>query len=337
MTVAIGICGTQHLHHEAYVPILQEMDGVEFLGLTDVDGAWTADDVESATGRARAAAARLGCEFREPADLLDAADGAVICSTNADHVDWIERAGAHGTHVLSEKPLAPELDEARRAVEVADEAGVRLGVAMPLRFSEPVRRLADALDAGDLGELRAVSGTNRGQLPGGWFTDPEQSGGGAITDHTVHVVDVVHDLTDAEVVEVYAEAGTRFHDVSVEDVNVLSMELADGTQFLLDGSWSRPDEWPTWGGVTLDLVGDAGAMSVDCFGQQLDYTGSQGDTDYETIFWGADPNEGMLADFRDSLREGRYPETTGEEGMRAVAVVEAAYESVESGEPESVE
>jgi predicted dehydrogenase len=208
---------------------------------------------------------------------------------------------------------------------------------MPLRFSEPVRRLGDALDSGDLGDLRAVSGTNRGQFPGGWFADPDQSGGGAVTDHTVHVVDVVHDLTDADVVEVYAESGTRFHDVPVEDVNVLSMELADGTQFLLDGSWSRPDEWPTWGGATLDVVGERGAMSVDCFGQQLDYVGSQGDVDHETVFWGADPNEGMLADFRDSLRDGRYPETTGEEGVRAAAVVEAAYESVERGEPASVE
>ena len=326
MTVAIGICGAQHLHHEAYAPILQGMDGVEFLGITD-------DDPK----RGREAADGLDCEFHESSDLLDAADGVVVCSTNADHTTWIERAGTHGTHVLSEKPLASTLDEARRAVEIADEAGIRLGVAMPLRFSEPIRRLRDALDSGDLGDLQAVSGTNRGQMPGGWFADPEQSGGGAIMDHTVHVVDVVHDLTDAEVTEVYAEAGTRFHDIAVEDVNVLSMELADGTQFLLDGSWSRPDEWPTWGGATLDLVGDAGAMSVDCFGQQLDYTGSQGDADYETVFWGADPNEGMLADFRDSLREDRHPETTGEEGVRAVAVVEAAYESVESGEPESVE
>lgn len=326
MTVAIGICGTRHLHHEAYAPILQEMEGVEFLGIAD-------DDAE----RGRNAAGGLDCEYRDPADLLDAADGVVVCSTNADHTTWIERAGTHGTHVLSEKPLAPTLDEARRAVEMADEAAIRLGVAMPLRFSEPVRRLRDALDSDDLGDLRAISGTNRGQMPGGWFADPEQSGGGAIMDHTVHVVDIVHDLTDAEVTEVYAEAGTRFHDIAVEDVNVLSMRLADGTQFLLDGSWSRPDEWPTWGGATLDVVGEAGAMSVDCFGQQLEYAGSQGGTDFETMFWGADPNEGMLADFRDSLWEGRYPETTAEEGVRSVAVIEAAYESVESGEPESVE
>ncbi|WP_225333194.1 Gfo/Idh/MocA family protein [Halomicrobium urmianum] len=322
----VGICSTAHLHHAAYAPILQGMDGVEFLGVADGD-----------EERGRSAAEALGCDYREPDELLDAADGVVVCSTNAAHREWIERAGERGTHVLSEKPLAPTVDEARAAVEAAEDAGIRLGVAMPLRFSEPIRRAEDALAAGELGDLYAISGTNRGEMPGGWFTDPEESGGGAIMDHTAHVVDVVHDLTEREVAEVYAESGSRFHDVPVEDVNVLSMTLEDGTQFLLDGSWSRPDEWPTWGGATLELQGRDGTMAVDCFGQTLEYVGSQGETDTETAFWGRDPNAGLIEDFVASLREGRDPEISGEEAVRIVAVIEAAYESVERGEPVSVE
>lgn len=326
MTVKIGICSTAHLHHAAYAPILASMDGVEFIGLTDED-----------EQRGRDAAANLNCDHREPEALLQTADGVVVCSTNADHAAWVDRAAAHGTHVLCEKPLATTTDAANAILETVTDAGIHLGVAMPLRFSEPIRSIRDALEADELGELRAISGTNRGEMPGSWFTDADAAGGGAIVDHTPHIVDVVHDLTGETVTEVYAESGTRFHDIDVEDVNVLSMELTDGTQFLLDGSWSRPDEWPTWGGATLEVLGRDGVVSADCFGQSLTYAGNTGDTDVEQIYWGRDPNEGLLVDFVDSIRADQPPTVTGREALQVVAVIEAAYESVETGQPISVD
>lgn len=326
MTVRIGICSTAHLHHAAYAPILAEMDGVEFLGVTDDNLA-----------RGRSAADALGCRYRKPEDLMAAADGVVVCSTNADHAAWVDRAADHGTHVLSEKPLAPTAAEASEIVDRAADAGIHLGVAMPLRFSEPIASAQTALQSGDLGTLRAISGTNRGEMPGGWFADPERAGGGAIIDHTPHIVDVVHALTGQEVAEVYARSGTRFHDIPVEDVNVLSMTLTDGTQFLLDGSWSRPDEWPTWGGATLELLGDDGVIAMDCFGQTLEYAGSRGDTDFETVYWGRDPNAGLLEDFVASVRNDRPPTIGGADAVHVVAVIDAAYRSVESGRPVTVE
>src|SRR5699024_3302326 len=110
------------------------------------------------------------------------------------------------------------------------EADIRLGMAMPLRFSDPVRRAKCALEEDDVGTIHAITGTNRGQMPDSWFVEPNQSGGGAVTDHTPHIVDLVHHLTGERVTEVYAESGTRFHDLAVEDVNLLSMELDSGIQ-----------------------------------------------------------------------------------------------------------
>lgn len=326
MSVSIGLCSTAHPHYEAYAPVLADMDDVDFVGVTD-------EDAE----RGRAAAAELGCAYRPADELLTAADGVVVCSTNADHGRWIERAAEHGTDVLSEKPLATEYETARDIVETAADAGINLGVAMPVRFSEPIEEVAAALESGRLGRLHAISGTNRGKMPGGWFVDPNAAGGGAIVDHTAHVVDAVQALTGERVVEVYAESGTRFHDIPVEDVNLLSMRLRDGTQFTLDGSWSRPEKWPAWGGVTLDLVGTEGAVAVDCFAQTLDYVGSRGETDVEEAFWGADANEALLDDFVDSVRRDITPEVSGEAALHAVAVIEAAYKSVETGEPVAVD
>lgn len=321
--VAVGILSTAHLHAGAYAPLLDGMDGVAFLGVADPDGT-----------RGRAFATEHGVAHRSPDDLLAAADGVVVCSTNADHRVLVERAAEAEVDVLCEKPLAPRRADAKAAITACESAGVELGVAMPLRFSAPAREAREALVAGEIGSLRSVTGTNRGQMPGDWFVDEAASGGGAVIDHTVHVVDLVHWLTDERVAEVYAETASRLHDVGVEDVNLLSMELTDGTTFSLDGSWSRPDDWRFWGDATLDLFGEDGVVSVGCFDQTFAHTGGDG---VQSVFWGDDPNEGMLRDFVSAVRDGRAPETTGQEGVTAVAVVEAAYASADANAPVCVD
>ncbi|WP_101296815.1 Gfo/Idh/MocA family protein [Halegenticoccus soli] len=328
MSARIGICSAAHLHADSYAACLDGLEGAEFVGVT-AEG----DEVE----RTKEKTDEYGTDFYAPDELLARVDGVVVCSTNADHGDWVERAAAAGVDVLCEKPLAPSVTEARAMVEVCESAGVHLGVAMPLRFCQPVRNAKAALDDGALGDVRFLSGTNRGRMPGEWFTDPERAGGGAVVDHTVHIVDAVRWLTGEDVREVYAEIDTRFHDVPVEDCNLLSMELSDGTSFVLDGSWSKPDRWETWGDATLRLVGTDGVVSVNCFGQTIKQTRDTGDAGIRSVYWGSNPDEGLVRDFVDAVAEGRPPLKTGADALDDVAVVEAAYESAERGEPVAVE
>ncbi len=329
MTVRVGICSVAHLHADSYAAGLDELVGVTEDGDVAVDG----DDVEKAKARADA----YGTSFSDPDDLLDAVDAVIVCSTNAAHREWVERAADAGVDVLCEKPLAPSLDDARAMVDACDEAGVHLGVAMPLRFSQPVRNAKVALETDALGDVRFLSGTNRGQMPGGWFVDADRSGGGAVTDHSVHIVDVARWITGENVAEVYAESDTRFHDIPVEDVNLLSMELTDGTQFVLDGSWSKPEKWDTWGDATLRVVGTDGVVAVDCFDQTIKQTRDSEDAGIHSIYWGSDPDQGLIRDFVEAVADDRPPLKTGRDALAEVALVEAAYESVETGLPVDVE
>jgi predicted dehydrogenase len=322
----VGILSVAHPHSGAYASVLARFDDVAFVGIAD-------EDAE----RGRSLAAEHGVDYRDADALLGTLDAAVVCAANADHEAWVRRAAERGVDVLCEKPLAPTVEGAERIIETVADAGIVCGVAMPLRFSEPAREAATALADGEIGSLRSVVGTNRGQMPGAWFVDPAASGGGAVQDHTVHVVDLVTWLTDKRVVEVYAETAGRLHDVPVEDVNVLSMELADGTQFTLDGSWSRPETFRTWGDATLELLGEDGRIAVDCFEQTLTRTRDDADPPTDLVHWGSDPDRGLIRDFVDAAREGGQPETTAAEGRDAVAVVAAAYESAERGEPVAVE
>jgi len=324
MTLEVGLLSTAHIHADTYASILEEHDDATLVGVTDPDRA-----------RGRDAAARYGIDYvADPETLLEQVDAGIICSPNTAHGMWVDRAVEYGVEVLCEKPLAPTVAEASEIVDTWRTADIQVGLAMPLRCSEATRRAEEALEAGTIGTVHSISGTNRGLMPGGWFVDPDLAGGGAVMDHTVHLVDLVMALTGESVDEVYAETATRFHDIAVEDVNVLSMRLTDGTGFLLDGSWSKPDGWHTWGDATLELVGTDGTISIDCTGESMTYTTED---DCSTVPYGMDMNAALLDDFLTAVYTDRPPITTPDAGLEAVAVVEAAYESAARGAPAVVD
>src|SRR5690625_7873654 len=76
-------------------------------------------------------------------------------------------------------------------IDVCEKENVILQIAYPVRFSQPMRELKEKIDQGDFGEILAFRTTNRGQNPGGWFIEKDKSGGGAVLDHTVHMVDIM--------------------------------------------------------------------------------------------------------------------------------------------------
>lgn len=324
----MGILSAAHVHTDVYAGLLANHDAVSFVGVTDEDDK-----------RGLEMAERHGTTYVEDAeDLLEQIDAAVICSPNVAHREWVERAIEYDVHILCEKPLAATPENARAIVDQWRESNVLMGITMPLRFCGPALRARRCLDSDGIGSIRSISGTNRGKMPGGWFADPALSGGGAVMDHTVHIVDLVHSLTGEEVTEVYAEIDTRFHDIPVDDLNVLSMELSDGTPFLLDGSWSKPDSWHTWGDASLELVGENGVISIDYTDQSLVHTSVSGtDTGVNTVFYGTDADAGLINNFVESIQWNRDPKITPTEGLKLVAVIEAAYESAERGEPVAVE
>ncbi|GAA0240057.1 Gfo/Idh/MocA family protein [Haladaptatus pallidirubidus] len=328
MTVRIGICSTAHLHADSYAASLTELSNAEFVGVTDVG-----DYVDDTLAKAD----EYGVDYLEPDELFTKVDGVIVCSTNADHATWVTRAADAGVDVLCEKPLAPTVAEAQEMVNLCRESDINLGVAMPLRFCQPVRNAKTALENGVLGELQFLSGTNRGQMPGGWFVDSNASGGGAVMDHSVHIIDIVRWITGENVQEIYAEIDTRFHDISVEDVNLLSMKLTDGTEFVLDGSWSKPDEWDFWGDATLRFVGTEGIVSIDCFDQKIKQTRDTGDPGIQSVYWGSNPDEGLIVDFVTAVAENRPPLKTGADAVNDVAVVEAAYQSAEQTKSVAIE
>lgn len=332
MTLSVGLLSTAHVHVERYADILADHDDVTLAGVTDPSFQETdSDPGEDTQERDLRGIDRVS----DPDELLNDVDAAVVCSRNVDKREWFERAAAADVAVLCEKPFAPTVADAEEMVGTWRETGIVAGVAMPLRFCAPVRRAKESLEGDGIGDVLSVSGTNRGSMPGGWFADPDTAGGGAVMEHTAHIVDLVAHLLDGWPAEVYAELGTRMHDIEVEDVAVLSMELGDGTPFLLDSSWSKPDVRQTRGDAGLELLGQDGTISIDCLGRPVAHTTDpEPGAGVETYCVRARTR--LVDDFVTAVREGRDPAATPVDGLRAVRVIEAAYESAEAEKPVDV-
>jgi predicted dehydrogenase len=325
----IGLLSAAHVHADGYAPILASMPDVELIGLADPD---------PARGEAFAQANGLAYLGSREALLEQQPDAVVVTSENARHREDVEACARAGAHVLCEKPLAPGASDARAIVDACVAAGVRLMTAFPMRFSAPVRAVEAAIRDGEIGPVRAIAGVNQGQLPSrhrAWFADAQLAGGGALMDHVVHLADLYRWLLGTEIVEVFAFTNRILHAdrAEVETGGLLLLTLSDGTFASIDCSWSRPDSYPTWGGLGMEIVGDRGVLELDPFRQRFAIHGDPGQS---WTFWGSDPDRTMLRAFVDAVREGREPPISGLDGLRAVEVIEAAYRSAASGQPVSV-
>jgi len=315
----ISILGIAHMHGYSYVKALKGKRDVEIVGIYDHD--------RSRMARASTALEVKSCDH--PEELVAASDGVIVASENSTHREFVEIAARCGKHVLCEKPIATSVEDAEAMIDICHINNVRLQMAFPVRYSASVRKAKELIKNGLLGEIVNLVGTNHGRMPGGWFIDPELSGGGAVMDHTVHVVDTVRWLLDCEFKQVYAVYDTLIHDTRVEDCGLEMFRLSTGQYMTLDCSWSRPRIHPYWGDVTIHIVGTRGTLFLDIFNSKIEVSSSEKGNRWEN--YGDDLDRLLTREFLEVIHSGREPLTNGEDGLRALEVVSAAYRSFREG------
>ncbi len=317
------------MHANSYAACLKQLpDRVEFVGLCD-------DDPE----RGQSIASELDVPFFADCDALleQNLQGAIVCSENANHRRHTERAAQAGVHVLCEKPISVSMADARAMIDVCKTNKVQLMTAFPSRYSVPLFRARQIVREKRIGRVLALKGTNRGTMPGGWFVEPNLSGGGAVMDHTVHVVDVWRWILEKEAISVYAESDQLFYpDLGIDDTGLLSIEFEGGIFATLDTSWSRPNNaFPTWGDVTMEIVGDKGSIFADAFGQKINMYNNK-NVKAEWSCWADDIDLGLIKSFVKTIETGERSPITGFDGMKAMEVALGAYRSIQTGQPVSL-
>jgi predicted dehydrogenase len=307
------------MHAESYTESLKHIEKVEIAGIG-----------EENEKKGKDFAQRHGIRyFKDYGDMLSdkSVDAVLICSANSKHAKMTIDAAKAKKHIIVEKPIATTIEDAQKMIDACKENKVKLMVSFPVRYAPPIRRMKEIVDNGKLGEIIGISATNHGTMPGGWFIEKSLSGGGAIMDHTVHVVDILRWMLKSEVKEVYAKMGTLIHDIPVEDCGLILMKFENEIFATLDASWSRPKSFPTWGDVTFEIAGTKGSMNVDTFAQhgmlysdEIAYS--------KNLYWGDDMDYLMLKDFVRCIHDDMPEPVTGKDGLEALRVALMAYESV---------
>jgi predicted dehydrogenase len=329
--VDVAIVGCAHRPHAwSYARALASSASARLVGVFDEDpalGHSVADD--------------FGAPWTDDLDSLLRTDGleaVVVCSPTVQHRGHVAAAAAAGLHVLCEKPLATTADDGLAAVAACRETGVQLHVAFVSRFLPHVRSVKHTMDSGALGDVVGLRAGNRGRPPlppsyPAWITRREDSGGGALIDHSVHLTDLVRHLTGREVTQVAAETGTLLWGAGVEDCALLSLVLEGGAVAGLDPSWSVPANNPWDYDFFLRLVGTAGSVDLDDLAESVRVVSSGTGDGLRLAGFAEDPDAAMIENFCASVRAGEplAPAATGEDGLRALDVALAAYASSAAG------
>ncbi len=256
-----------------------------------------------------------------------------VCTPHHLHREHASLAFRAGKHVLVEKPIAGTLADAQAMVREAASAGVTFMVAENYRFLPPVQEAKRLIDQGRAGRVRLIQLHEQFPFkPGGWRSRAELNGGGVLIDGGIHKLSAVAYLV-GQPNEVYArEVPPSQPGLEAEDGAVVMTRDADGTVGLINHSWSivppQPHSWVSISGTEATLYFEPGRP-------WLKVTDAQSETirSLEDYGNGLVP---MVREFMSSIVEGRPPAMSGADGLADLALVLAAYESMETGLPVSV-
>ena len=255
-------------------------------------------------------------------------DAMYLCTPHHLHREHSLMAAEAGKHVLVEKPIARNLQEARDMVAQARRAGVTFMVAENYRFMLPVRAARKLIEDGAIGRVRSIQLQEEALFqPRDWRLDRGLNGGGVLIDGGIHKMDILVYLTGMPEQVFAAALPPALPGAGGEDGAVVMTRSAGGVVGVVNHSWSGasrlPPHWVAVTGTGGRIYFEVGApwLTIDDGGGQ------------RTLQFDEDPNglAPMVREFRDSISEGREPLTSGEAGIRALSLVLKAYESMELG------
>jgi len=323
--IGVGMVSFDHMHAKSYARCFNQIPSCRLVGIADADET-----------RGQAMAREYSTRYMSLDQLLadESVDAVCICSANAKHKEDVIRAAEAGKNIMVEKPIATKISDAREMIEACRKNGVLLQVAFVMRYSPIVLEAKNAIDSGSIGRIQAMSGTNHGSMPGGWFVERALSGGGAIIDHTVHVADLMNWFVGRRATQVFALGGNRLYDgLGIDDSGFVLIRYG-GVVGSIDPSWSRPEGYPIWGDVKMRVFGSEATLELDGFSQNLAVT-RRGER-LSLQGYGSNVDYYTCLDLVESTIRERAPRASGQDGLAALEIALAAYRSIDTGRPVSL-
>ena len=191
--------------------------------------------------QAREMAARLfDCDaYADYQEMLkrDDLDVIHVLTPHYLHAPMVIDAANSGRHVLSEKPMAISVEQARAEIEAGKRNHVTIGVISQNRYNSASVAIKEAIDSGSLGKVYGQRILLAWQKPDSYYANSDwhgtwdQEGGSLMIDQAIHVMDLARWLVNAEIESIQASFGNRNHpSIETEDTAEGLIKYKNGAQ-----------------------------------------------------------------------------------------------------------
>lgn len=314
----IGVVGCGAVASYGHLPALLADDRFDVVGLCDV----SPERLAAAPGpdHARRVLAL---------DELPGIDALVVTSPAGLHAEHVAWAAGRGVPVLCEKPLAEDLPTARAMVEQMEEAGLPLWVGFTYRFSPAARRIRELVQAGAIGDVKAVRLVYLWDLHGAYEDRDARTGvnerrvgrmleGGPLVDCGVHQIDLARWWLDADLGVDHA-TGVWFEDGFEAPGHVTAQLSGGGARVMVEISVAYGHTAPrTLPQYSYELIGTDGVVRYRREERELVLLDAAGAHD---LGWAPEKSfEGMYAQLAAALDGNAHDLPSGRDGLAATTV-----------------
>lgn len=286
---------------------------------------------------AQSIAAQYGAEVRTIDDIEAARDihAVIICTPTDTHADLIEKFARAGKGIFCEKPVDLDIARVKACIDVVKETDAKLMVGFNRRFDPHFMAVKQAIDNGRIGKVEMITITSRD--PGPPPLDYISRSGGIFRDMTIHDFDMARFLLDGEAIASVSAHAAVLVDPAIgaagdyDSVTVI-LETVTGRQVVISNSRRA-----TYGyDQRIEVHGSLGSASAE--NQRpisIEVATAEGYTRpplhdfFMTRYTEAYANE--IAGFIAAIESGALISPSGEDGLLALELADAALESVKSG------
>ncbi|HVP92731.1 MAG TPA: Gfo/Idh/MocA family oxidoreductase [Acidobacteriota bacterium] len=257
--IGLGQMGSMHLTNCLH------MDNIKVVGVADP------------SERALKRSASLGCDkvYADYKQLFDNSrnlDAVIISVPNYLHLEVIKSALENGLNVLTEKPLAINVQQCENIVKCVKSSGRKLMIGHNLRFVDAIEKIKASFEKGYIGSLETatieeiVNGPfshPRNPAPvAGWWLNPEKSGGGALIDIGYHMIDLFRFFTGEDSKVVFSNLRYKYN-LPVEEGAIVVLSTTESSiKGIINVGWYQRSVFPKYN-FRVILHGNSGYLSTE--------------------------------------------------------------------------
>ena len=326
--VGIAVVGVGRIAANYHLPALSACEGVRLVAVADIDEA-----------RAQEVASKFGYEhaFADYRRVLERKDVDAICLLTQYEArrEVVTACAQAGKHVFTQKPLAGTVAEGEAMVAAVKQGGIRLVTSFMHNYFPETRLTKQLLDEGAIGQLVFMRQRNATRNPYERALELR----GATWDIGPHGIGMIHHLAGARITRVQAMMDVFNKPASAREVRggravdvlaVMNYTLSDGRLVSHEVQWTSEAGTLAW---SSELFGDQGGILLRPHtGGALAISRARR-WEYPPVE--AEQPRGTFHHqlFIDDLRFDRHESASAEDGLATLRVLEAAYQSAETGQP----